>query len=1104
MADSRRCPLNPQIDIEQIQLEAQNRWLRPSEVCELLCNHQNFCLTPDPPNKPPSGSLFLFDRKALRYFRKDGHNWRKKKDGKTVQEAHEKLKSGSVDVLHCYYAHGEDNDNFQRRSYWLLDGQLEHIVLVHYREVKEGNRSGIPRLLSTRPGTLNFTGSAQTSLTASSAQENSPALATKLSYASSPSTVNWNGQTASSEFEDVDSGDDFGMSSLTRPTSSSVFHNSSLHQNDKAGNQLGSRGGMSSPYPRGLTDTTVSFGTSINPYHVNQLPTLNLVSDEGRQAGYRTSQEAGLPGLSRKNIGASFSPDTGLWPEHHKSNGKSTSTYEQKILFDLTDDTHVITEEVMDYTVGPYCIVKDGQDGRMSPPTDPRTFIRNFLQENYKEQNVGHACNFPSNNHTGNDMGLPYQVPHEHNFHSSTQFQSNGGSHMNAATNGQPLGHEADDGQYLKNAPENCLYNEHGKLKKLDSFGRWMNNEIGRDCDDSLMASDSCNYWNTLETQNDNKEVSSLSHHMQLNVESLAPSLSQEQLFSILDFSPDWAYSEFETKVLISGMFLGGIENPNNARWCCMFGEVEVPAEVLAVNTLRCQAPAHVPGRVPFYVTSSDRLACSEVREFEYREKPLSVTFSSIKPQEEVHLQIRFAKMLFQGFDRKWLDCTLEKCENCKLKTEIFSRRHADENDWDRIEIASKAKEKHKENPREALMQKLLEDRLYEWLICKAHEEGKGPNILDAEGQGVIHLAAALGYEWAMRPIVAAGISPSFRDAHGWTGLHWAAYFSREETVVALLKLGSAPGAVEDPTAKFPQGRTAADVASSRGHKGIAETAVETVEEQSVIPLDGDQEDQLSFRGSLAAVRKSTQAAARIQAAFRIHSFRQRQLTKCHDDSSEIPSELIAISSLNKPQNLGHFSASLHSAAVRIQQKYRGWKGRKEFIKIRNRILKIQAHVRGHQVRKQYKKVVWSVSIVEKAILRWRRKGAGLRGFRADEAIKHMEPETGKIDEYEFLRVGRKQKVAGVEIALARVQSMVRYREGRDQYMRLLTNFQKLKMDDKGSTSSKTEVFFSRVTRFIHSCTLDMDKDFDAVEMSGQHGTVKNTDSRGINSGWCG
>lgn len=34
----------------------------------------------------------MFDRKAVRFFRKDGHNWRKKADGKTVRETHEKLK----------------------------------------------------------------------------------------------------------------------------------------------------------------------------------------------------------------------------------------------------------------------------------------------------------------------------------------------------------------------------------------------------------------------------------------------------------------------------------------------------------------------------------------------------------------------------------------------------------------------------------------------------------------------------------------------------------------------------------------------------------------------------------------------------------------------------------------------------------------------------------------------------------------------------------------------------------------------------------------------------------------------------------------------------
>ena len=43
---------------------------------------------------PPiaGGLLFLFNRKAVRFFRKDGHEWRKKADGKTVRETHEKLK----------------------------------------------------------------------------------------------------------------------------------------------------------------------------------------------------------------------------------------------------------------------------------------------------------------------------------------------------------------------------------------------------------------------------------------------------------------------------------------------------------------------------------------------------------------------------------------------------------------------------------------------------------------------------------------------------------------------------------------------------------------------------------------------------------------------------------------------------------------------------------------------------------------------------------------------------------------------------------------------------------------------------------------------------
>lgn len=102
--------------------------------------------------------------------------------------------------------------------------------------------------------------------------------------------------------------------------------------------------------------------------------------------------------------------------------------------------------------------------------------------------------------------------------------------------------------------------------------------------------------------------------------------------------------------------------------------------------------------------------------------------------------------------------------------------------------------------------------------------------------------------------------------------------------------------------------------------------------------------------------------------------------------------------------------------------------------------------MRGHQVRKNYKKVVWSVGILEKVILRWRRKGAGLRGFRVEKAIEDVSSEVKKNDDYEFLSVGRKQKYAGVEKALSRVRSMARQPEAREQYMRLLSKFEKLKV----------------------------------------------------------
>lgn len=190
----------------------------------------------------------------------------------------------------------------------------------------------------------------------------------------------------------------------------------------------------------------------------------------------------------------------------------------------------------------------------------------------------------------------------------------------------------------------------------------------------------------------------------------------------------------------------------------------------------------------------------------------------------------------------------------------------------------------------------------------------------------------------------------------------------REETVIALVRLGAAPGAVDDPTPTFPGGKTAADLASSSGHKGIAGYLAEADLISHVSSLDMNEKDSLAatiaaenavntessvfksdssidhqfLKVSLAAVRKSAHAAALIQAAFRNYSFRHRQLNKSSEDISDVGLDLVALGSLNKVQKISHFEDYLHSAAVRIQRKYRGWKGRRDFLKIRSRIVKIQ------------------------------------------------------------------------------------------------------------------------------------------------------------------
>lgn len=217
-----------------------------------------------------------------------------------------------------------------------------------------------------------------------------------------------------------------------------------------------------------------------------------------------------------------------------------------------------------------------------------------------------------------------------------------------------------------------------------------------------------------------------------------------------------------------------------------MFGEVEVPAEVLADGILCCCAPLQNPGLVPFYVTCSNRLACSELREFEYR-SGADQTISSLNVSGDnaimMHLYQRFERILH--------------------REPVGSPVHSGGNDFERLNLTNKIISMMEENDQEAkfsgndgshlkvigemLLEKQLKEKFYSWLLSRAADDGKGLTMIDERGQNVLHLAAALGFDWAIQPIVISGVSIDFRDVNGFTALHWAAFYGRYDSTFFLL-----------------------------------------------------------------------------------------------------------------------------------------------------------------------------------------------------------------------------------------------------------------------------------------------------------------------------
>lgn len=97
----------------------------------------------------------------------------------------------------------------------------------------------------------------------------------------------------------------------------------------------------------------------------------------------------------------------------------------------------------------------------------------------------------------------------------------------------------------------------------------------------------------------------------------------------------------------------------------------------------------------------------------------------------------------------------------------------------------------------------------------------------------------------------------------------------------------------------------------------------------------------------------------------------------------------------------------------------------------------MQAAFRGYQVRKQYRKILWSVGVLEKAILRWRLKRKGFRGLQVNPVQEIVDQKQDSDTEEDFYRTGQRQAEQRIERSVVRVQAMFRSKKAQEEYRRM-------------------------------------------------------------------
>jgi hypothetical protein len=139
MPSPKTSPNSSIVNFSSIKL---NQWYTNEEIYNILmqCNCLNdkdkasisFSLCKDVIQLPNNGSVFFYDRRVVKNFKKDGFVWKRRKTGgiNSVREDRMYLKVNGVDSIYGCYSHSSIMSTFHRRCYWLVE--KPDIVLVHY------------------------------------------------------------------------------------------------------------------------------------------------------------------------------------------------------------------------------------------------------------------------------------------------------------------------------------------------------------------------------------------------------------------------------------------------------------------------------------------------------------------------------------------------------------------------------------------------------------------------------------------------------------------------------------------------------------------------------------------------------------------------------------------------------------------------------------------------------------------------------------------------------------------------------------------------------------------------------------------------------------